>query len=296
MPFGFLVSKTQPQIAMALAKRKAWLSARGLSFKIKIPRFLHPVGIEREYYRDLSKRFSLLNSLVQLRLINRLPELLRTAQNEISPFRLDAFSDDLKTLLDGILVVFGRDFTEDERKRIAKQQARQAAEFNRTQNDKAFGRTLEVNVFRNEPQLSKVFESFAAENAALIKSLSERHIDAVRAIVLRSVRTGLPAKEVEKLIRKRIGKTDANLKLIARDQISKLNGQLTRIRQQEVGVTRYIWRTSLDERVRFTHRVKEGKTFSWDKPPIDTGHPGEDFQCRCYAEPILEDLLSDENS
>ena len=108
------------------------------------------------------------------------------------------------------------------------------------------------------------------------------------------MRQGLPARALVELINNKIGKTEANVNLIARDQVSKLNGQLTRVRQTSLGVKSYIWRTSLDERVRPTHISKEGKEFNWNEPPSDTGHPGEDYQCRCYAEPVLEKLISTE--
>jgi uncharacterized protein with gpF-like domain len=87
---------------------------------------------------------------------------------------------------------------------------------------------------------------------------------------------------------------------------------LTQLRQTELGVSKYIWRTSRDERVRESHRAMEGRTAVWDDPAVyldDEGdrhprsgiggvelHPGEDFQCRCFAEPVLEDLLPDEEA
>ncbi len=46
--------------------------------------------------------------------------------------------------------------------------------------------------------------------------------------------------------------------------------------------THYIWRTAGDDKVRPSHAANEGKIIAWDKPP-DTGHPGEDFNCRCKA-------------
>ncbi len=46
----------------------------------------------------------------------------------------------------------------------------------------------------------------------------------------------------------------------------------------------YIWRTSGDDKVRPSHAVNNGKIFSWDTPPA-IGHPGENFNCRCTAEP-----------
>jgi SPP1 gp7 family putative phage head morphogenesis protein len=78
--------------------------------------------------------------------------------------------------------------------------------------------------------------------------------------------------------------------LIARDQTSKLNGNLTRLRQEEIGVTRYKWSTAGDERVRPTHRANEGKIFEWANPP-KTGHPSHEINCRCVAIPLLDDVL-----
>ena len=52
---------------------------------------------------------------------------------------------------------------------------------------------------------------------------------------------------------------------------------------EERSTTRYIWRTQGDGKVRASHRANDGKIFSWDDPP-PTGHPGEDFGCRCWAE------------
>lgn len=48
--------------------------------------------------------------------------------------------------------------------------------------------------------------------------------------------------------------------------------------------THYIWRTRNDNNVRAEHAENNGKIFAWDDFP-KTGHPGEDFGCRCRAEP-----------
>lgn len=49
--------------------------------------------------------------------------------------------------------------------------------------------------------------------------------------------------------------------------------------------THYIWRTRLDDKVRPSHAANDGKVFSWDSPP-STGHPGDDYNCRCWADPV----------
>lgn len=48
--------------------------------------------------------------------------------------------------------------------------------------------------------------------------------------------------------------------------------------------THYIWRTRNDGKVRSSHADRERQVFSLDDPPVG-GHPGEDYNCRCTAEP-----------
>jgi len=56
--------------------------------------------------------------------------------------------------------------------------------------------------------------------------------------------------------------------------------------KQERPTTHYIWRTRGDDKVRPSHAVNNGRVFAWDDPP-ETGHPGEDYGCRCTAEPFM---------
>lgn len=56
--------------------------------------------------------------------------------------------------------------------------------------------------------------------------------------------------------------------------------------------THYIWRTQHDDKVRPSHAQNDGLVFSWENPP-PTGHPGEDFGCRCRAEPYKENSLQE---
>ena len=48
----------------------------------------------------------------------------------------------------------------------------------------------------------------------------------------------------------------------------------------------YIWRTKGDDKVRDRHKERDGKVFNWHIPPTG-GHPGEDYNCRCWAEPYV---------
>ena len=50
----------------------------------------------------------------------------------------------------------------------------------------------------------------------------------------------------------------------------------------------YVWRTKGDNKVRDRHRQRDGVIFNWHIPP-EGGHPGEDHNCRCRAEPFNPD-------
>lgn len=47
----------------------------------------------------------------------------------------------------------------------------------------------------------------------------------------------------------------------------------------------YIWHTQQDDRVRSSHAANHGKLFAWNRAP-ETGHPGQDINCRCWAQPV----------
>lgn len=59
--------------------------------------------------------------------------------------------------------------------------------------------------------------------------------------------------------------------------------------KQERPTTHYIWRSRRDGKVRSAHAEREGQIFSWDNPP-EGGHPGEDYNCRCTAEPYFTEV------
>lgn len=145
--------------------------------------------------------------------------------------------------------------------------------------------------FRAEP-VAAMIDSFIAENVSLIKSINQRLHDEVEGILQRGLREGKRANMLREEIRERFGVSESRANLIARDQIGKLDAQLTKERQGELGITKFIWRTAQDNRVRPDHEDREGQTYSWDDPP-DGELPGTAIQCRCVAIPVMEELLEE---
>ena len=53
-------------------------------------------------------------------------------------------------------------------------------------------------------------------------------------------------------------------------------------------MTKYIWHTQEDDKVRPWHASRDGKVFDSEHPPKG-GNPGESPNCRCWAESIEEE-------
>lgn len=152
-----------------------------------------------------------------------------------------------------------------------------------------------VDITRGEPWLSTQLSAWEQVNTALIKSIPAQTVDQLRGEFVRGFTEGQSLRQMRKTVMERTGVSRSRADLIALDQVGKLNSALTQYRQRSAGVTSYIWRTALDERVRPLHRAREGREFRWDKPPSD-GHPGVPIRCRCAAAPVfpeLADILGD---
>lgn len=143
----------------------------------------------------------------------------------------------------------------------------------------------------NSPRIAEKVNAMTTANVQLIKSIRSQYLDKVQNAVTQAVVNGTLNKDLVQQI-KDIGKTTEKRAIfIARDQSSKLNAALTQARHEDVGITKYTWSTSGDERVRESHAEKDGQVFEYANPPADTGHPGHDFNCRCVQIPYLDDVL-----
>jgi len=245
----------------------------------KPPRMLHPVSIERSYQSLLLSMVNEWQKITSETLEGLIPLLAKEA-------RQDQWSEGAERLIAQLrLKIEEKPFPINT---VSQQIGERTAEWNDKQWRKVMKATLGVDILQSQPWLKDQLNNFVSQNVTLIKDLQSQTLDRIEGTVQRGFAQGLRHEEIMKQIVGRdksvFSKAKSRARLIARDQVSKLNGNLTRLKQKEIGVTHYIWRTSEDDRVRPTHRANNGKIFSWDDPPIETGHPGQDYQCRCWAE------------
>ena len=80
--------------------------------------------------------------------------------------------------------------------------------------------------------------------------------------------------------------------LIARTETARTASVVTQARAEYVGAESYIWKTAGDWKVRPSHRKLAGSVQRWDSPPLSDppdyhSHPGQIWNCRCVALPII---------
>ncbi len=147
--------------------------------------------------------------------------------------------------------------------------------------------------------LEEVLRSKVNQNVDLIQKLPAEYFSKLENLVYENTIGGrLTAKSLQKEIGKLWEQTAAHAKFIARDQTAKLNSAINTARNLSLGIETYEWRATGgkagDGRTRKTHRDHHEEIYRFGSrpgeagyPPDNTGHPGEDFQCRCTARSII---------
>lgn len=151
-------------------------------------------------------------------------------------------------------------------------------------------RHLGVRVdFVDDARIGAAMRQRIDDSVRLIRTIPARaHDDLIARITELQRTTPFDEQRLAQVLRATERRSDANIRLIARDQTTKTIGKLNEVRQTGVGITHYRWSTSQDQRVRPTHQANAGQTFAWEQPPAETGHPGQDIACRCTASPLIE--------
>lgn len=153
-----------------------------------------------------------------------------------------------------------------------------------------FNPVVPASLVRQDASESDLIAKFVSDNVALIKSVPERMFGELREKIAEHYSQGsMRPDELARTVQERYGVSESRARLIARDQTSKLNGALTSERHRSIGITRAIWRTVGDNRVRDEHEALNGVEYQLSSPPL--GGPGAEIQCRCYEDPVLESAL-----
>ncbi len=193
---------------------------------------------------------------------------------------------------------------------LAKKFATRTQTHQRIQLNKQVKSVLGADPTIADKRLGQRIGVFVKDNVSLVKRIPEDLHDDLSELIEEGVDGGWLLGDLASEIEDRFDISERHARLIANDQVQSLYADVNHDRQREMGVEKFIWRTANDERVRGdpdgkypkavpSHFDLDGQTFSYDDPPQPEGAdapilPGDDCNCRCYAEPILDDLDDEE--
>lgn len=285
---------------------------RKASYNQRLPVWLYPFAQERAYAKEIQK---ILKPFIELtKELFTKSNLSQWAKQENPKDRADAFPGDFLTGMAGLKSLSQSLFIGDSepQRTMITEAAFGINIFNKRQYSKVIGKVMGFEYINEDAWEKDAIDVWVEDNFTLLQNYTDEYIKKVNQIVSNGVQYGKTSDEIYQELRKvNDNMSGTRARLIARDQTGKLNGLMTKKRQTEVGIDKYEWLTSLDERVRETHKPMHGKICRWDNDSVysDDGKnwqarpsgsqgltPGSDIQCRCTAVPWMRDIYGDIDS
>ncbi len=260
------------------------------STEVVLPAVEDSKRVEIAYRRDLNRLINQMTKEVRQVLVPVAKEATKENLKELKKVTDSVQTDKILLALNSIKMKY-----QNEINRYAVKTATDFVADNVMTNVRKFRTSLNAvsevslkNIIEDE-FLDTVISASIETNVSLIKSIPTQYFDKLEYTLMQNLtdpnfKIGGLTKEIQNLT----GVTKRRAKTIARDQNSKVNASITQTRQTELGIKKYVWQTSGDERVRASHRNNNGKVFFWNKPNPTTGHPSHDVNCRCVALPVVD--------
>lgn len=291
----------QPTMRM-IQRRKELLGRRGL--KKQAPIMTYPKVIEKKYQAELINFVNVIAKEIDMRLIESLNQIERQKNIELN---LDSWVDSVDDIMES-LKVWGM-AKASEMLAVITLKASQIGDWNTKQFKQSIKTVVGVDPISKNQGYQTLIQSWSKENSRLITSIQSNLLDDVAGVTQRGMSAGKSINDISKEIKDRYGVTKSRARTIARTEVGKLNGNLTKVRNQELGIKTYFWATSNDERVRDSHKALNGMLCKWDDDSVYSdnngkswkrrsgkmfiGAPGQDINCRCTSRSNVASLLDE---
>lgn len=256
---------------------------------------IYPSALERQYRGIADSYMRIVNQVVS----EHLPKIQAAAGEHKDGTRTDGINDLMSIILSTFSIM-----SDELQKRTdefniyakLKELSELTTKLSIRQWKKVVSQTLGLDIFDDYYSgqfYQEMLDDWVSQNVALIKTIPQETLDGIREIVYEGFGNGRTTTSILEEIQRTYSMSKKHARMIARDQMAKLNADLAKRQQTDAGVEEYKWSTARDVRVRPRHKHLNGKTFRWDDPPVvdtKTGrrcHPGQDYQCRCVAIPVF---------
>ncbi|MBD7944722.1 minor capsid protein [Psychrobacillus sp. Sa2BUA9] len=256
--------------------------------KIPVTRF--PDAATVTYSRTLRKMIGELG-VETIALFEKYMEPELSIRQDNQEFSNDGLFDSLKKMLRSLKSKANKVFAPGKNERAAQTFINSVNRFNRHNLEQQM-RVRGIDLTSTETWVPSFLKSKIKDNVGYIETIEADYFRDIEEIVNEGVVKGSSIKLIRQQLMERVEVTQNRAQFIAIDQVGSILGQMTAQRHQNIGVEKFKWLTSADERVRETHKALNKKVFSYSDPPEVNGRsviPGEDYRCRCVAIPIFDD-------
>jgi len=144
--------------------------------------------------------------------------------------------------------------------------------------------------------IGEVIRKLQNDQVELITSIPLEAAERVQKLTQEYAVAGRRYEDLVPMIMNTTGVSLSKATLIARTETAKAASSIVQARALHIGSDGYVWHTVQDIYVRKAHRQLNGSLQKWSDPPIaeengERHHPGNFPNCRCWAEPILPDVI-----
>jgi SPP1 gp7 family putative phage head morphogenesis protein len=155
-----------------------------------------------------------------------------------------------------------------------------------------------------EPQLTdqmrdQITDEYTTNLKKNIKGWLDEEIISMRIKVEELTMRGVRYENLIQVFEESYGVSREKATFWARQENNLMVAKFREAGMKDAGVDKYEWQAVIGSPLHPTrerHKELSGKIFSWDDPPITTepgkpprrNHPGEDYNCRCIAVPVIE--------
>ena len=143
--------------------------------------------------------------------------------------------------------------------------------------------------------LTSQINAYQLETMQWVKKMRDDTLQQWTSNTLRQMAEGKGLPEILKQFDGMVEQRKGHAKMIARTQISTFNSLTSKARAQNLGITKAVWKTAADERVRTCHQVRDGKEYLLSEGLYSscdgkTLQAGTDYNCRCTAIMIIPEM------
>lgn len=254
------------------------------------PKTRYPIRLEKSYADNICRLIDELNETTLYEFDKYLATNIDKEQVKVdSLFVHDGIFDMAKRILNKVKVLFFGMAAKKTIEKIATRHIRSTSEFSKANVNIQLS-VRGINPVESEKWLKEYTQSKIAENVSYITNIRDDYSLKIEQVIYRGITDGQSSAEIRDELVKVSGLSKERAAFIARDQTGTILGQLNAKRHQRAGLIAFLWSDSGDERVRDSHHKRHGKIYYYADEPL---LPGEDYGCRCVAEPLDEEEIQE---